>query len=134
MEPKEKDFAAPILEFFKPKKREGIVGIALEGGFARFYTKEDDSCLSDADSGSLLFPGNAVKNAYINDLGGLSVGFSTIVTYDGNALQNVLLKVFPYEKPIGFGYDGVARVRKADEEVVWENAYVPEKKKLLRTR
>ncbi len=104
MEPKQTYFPFPVLDFFKPNKVDDIIGVKYEASFARVILKHSD------------------------------LGFSKNVVYDGNRCGNVLLKIEGYDGPIGFGYDGVARVRKFDSVIVWENADVPEKKKLLRTK
>lgn len=131
MEPKQTDFSFPVLDFFKPRRAGDISGVKYEASFAIILLKE--SCLEEKCK-SALFPRDSIELTYVNDLGGISLGFSKKVIYDGNYCGNVLLKIEGYDKPVGFGYDGVARVRKVDETVVWENADVPEKKKLLQKR
>jgi hypothetical protein len=126
MPPKEKDFVAPILDLFKPnrKTKKGVTGVKYAGGFVYI--------LNQGDEHSLLTE-SLVESCYLNDLGGITLGFSADVKYIGNMAGNVALRI-PNSTPIGFSYDYVARIRKVDEIVVWENADVPEKKKLLRTR
>lgn len=131
MKPKQTDFPFPVLDFFKPRRADDISGVKYEASFAIIVLKE--SCLEEKCK-SALFPRDSIESAYVNDLGVISLGFSKKVVYDGNQCGNVLLKIEDYDKPVGFGYDGVARVRKFDSVVVWENSDVPEKKKMLRTR
>ncbi len=135
MQPKEKDFVAPIIDCFKPNKKQknGVIGVKYAASFAQIINMEDDSCFSENNQGMLL-PRSSIDRAYINDLGGISLGFSPDVLYDGNYLGLVMLKIPDSDyKPFGFAYEYAARVRKVDEIVVWENSDVPEKKKLLRT-
>lgn len=136
MEPKQTGFPFPVLDFFKPRKVDDILGVKYEASFAKVVFKHNDEC-PENHCQDILLPRDSVESAYVNDLGGISLGFSKKVVYYGNGCGNVLLTIEgydEYDRPIGFGYDGVARVRKVDKIVVWENADVPEKKKALRTR
>lgn len=126
MPPKEKDFVAPVLDLFKPnrKTKKGVTGVKYVGGFVYILNQGD---LHPLLSESL------VESCCLNDLNGITLGFSVDVKYIGNMAGNVALRI-PNSTPIGFPYDYVARIRKVDETVVWENYNVPEKKKLLRTK
>lgn len=126
MKPKGTNFVAPIIECFKPDRRKknggGVIGVKYAGGFVYILNQGDEHP---------IFQENLVESCYLNDLSGVSIGFSVDVRYVGNYAGNVALKISD-SSPIGFPYECVARVRRVDETVVWENSDLPKRKKLLR--
>lgn len=131
MEPTEKGFIAPTLDYFPPRKRprrDATVGVVNDGYFSNLLYTEDGNVYSDG----MLFPRDVITKVGINDLGGVSISFSDGVEYSTNMAGHVGIQV--NRKPvIGFNYDQVARVRKNNGTTVWENVDVPKRKRLLST-
>ena len=117
----ETDFYSPVLDFF-PRGRnnpDGLVDVRYESyGVHLLY---------EGDSHSLPL-GTVIRHRQ-NDSGGLSLEFSGDVRYIGNSGGIGL--ILPENRWHTFTYNEIARVRKPDGTTVWENAYVPEGKRLL---
>lgn len=131
MEPTEKGFKAPTLDYFSQRvrpKRDAIVGVVNRGHYSYFLYTEDGNVYS----AETPFPRDAITKVGINDLSGVSISFSDGVEYYANIGGNVGIRVTG-EPVIGFEYGQVARVRKNDGTTVWENVDVPKRKRLLST-
>ncbi len=129
MEPTEKGFKAPILDYFPPRirpRRNAIIGVVSDARWSNLLYTEDGNVYSDGGR----FPRDVIAKVRRNDLGGISISFTDGVEYYANTGGNVAIRV-NNEPVIGFGYDQVARVIKNDGIIVWENVDVPKGKKLL---
>lgn len=134
MHPIDTDFPYPILDFFKPtrlRNRSDFIGLQLDGQRYQGIFRGSDSHTEPKHERYVLLPSGVIRQVYSNDLGGLSIGFSGDTIYLGNFGGGVEIK-FPREKqPWSFDYGQVARVRRTDGFVVWENADIPKKRRIL---
>ena|SRR3989338_10709322 len=136
--PTDDGFKAPKLDFFKPtllRNRSDFVGVELKGQRYRWITRDydDNSRKPKQEVTQDELPRGVISGVYVNDLGGITVGFSENVTYAGNFGGGVELGFPPDGVPWSFNYDQVARVRKPDGTVVWENSHVPKKRRTLKS-
>jgi len=145
MDATEKDFTSPIIDFFGRRDRKPEFGVTRIGGIGENYSNLE--VFYGSLGYSQLYARELVDAVSPNDIGGITMHFSEFVMYKGSSGGGhglAITKHLIYEKTDKYGnngsrephfsYDHIARVRKPNGEVVWENADVPAGKKVLKEK
>ncbi|GEM_PF-6929226 len=131
MKPTEKYLTSPCIDFFKPRGKDHVdlLGIIADSAGYNLITeyKKDDS----RQRHEYPLSAEDIDLMYINDLHGWSIQFSQKVEYHGNFGGGINLKFSTDTEEFNFSYDQIARIRKRNNIVIWENDNLPTHQQIL---
>ncbi len=131
MNPTERDFKAPLCDFFKPRGKDHVDFLGIEAHLTGYNFITEYNIEKHRQRHEKPISKEDITKIYINDLEGWSIQFSQKVEYRGNYAGGINLKFNSTDQEINFSYDQIARIRKRNGTVIWENAHTSLYQQLL---
>ncbi len=136
MYPTQYPFNGPQFDFFKPRGKDhsDFLGIEAHCSGYNLVSEFKKSQVHSRERAELPISPKDITSLYPNDLHGLTIQFSPKVQYLGNYGGGIRIQLSTVTEETQFPYDQVARIRRQDGAIVWENTNVPKRKRQLTTK